>query len=67
MEDRWLSASEMAIYWGVTPDSVYRWIDSKGMPGHTADRKLSREEIDDWVESSGANDREQNELETELG
>lgn len=30
MEDHWLSVSEIAIYLGITPDSVYRWIDSKG-------------------------------------
>jgi len=60
MEDRWLSVSEIAAYLGITPDSVYRWIDSKGMPAHRLGRlwKFCREEIDEWVKSGGADERE---------
>jgi excisionase family DNA binding protein len=63
MEDRWLSVSEIAIYLGITPDSVYRWIDRKGMPAHRLGRlwKFRKEEVDEWVRSGGANERnEQN-------
>ena len=34
MNDRWLSADEIASYLGVTKDTVYTWVTSKGMPGH---------------------------------
>jgi excisionase family DNA binding protein len=30
----WVSADVVAAHIGVTKDSVYRWIDSKGLPAH---------------------------------
>lgn len=62
MEDRWLSVNEIAAYLGITPDSVYRWIESKGMPAHRLGRlwKFRKEEIDEWVKSGGADEREPN-------
>ncbi len=59
MEDRWLSVSEIAVYLGITPDSVYRWIDSKGMPAHRLGRrwKFRRADVDQWVVSGMANER----------
>ena len=38
MSDRWLSADEIASYLGVTKDTVYTWVTSKGMPGHKVGR-----------------------------
>ena len=63
MEDRWLSVDEIAAYLGITRDSVYRWIDSKNMPAHRVGRrwKFRKEEIDEWVKSGGADDRESEE------
>ena len=60
MEDRWLSVEEIATYLGITRDSVYRWVDNKSMPGHRVGRrwKFRREEVDEWVRSGGADDRE---------
>lgn len=60
MEDRWLSVVEIAAYLGVTRDSVYRWVDNKNMPGHRVGRrwKFRKEEVDEWVRSGGADDRE---------
>jgi len=59
MEDRWLSVSEIATYLGITPDSVYRWIEGRSMPAHRVGRrwKFRKEEIDDWVKSGGADER----------
>ncbi|HPP75497.1 MAG TPA: helix-turn-helix domain-containing protein, partial [Armatimonadota bacterium] len=47
MKDRWLSVEEIATYLGVTRDSVYRWVDSKKMPGHRVGRrwKFRQEEV----------------------
>jgi excisionase family DNA binding protein len=56
MSDRWLSADEIASYLGVTKDTVYTWVTSKGMPGHKVGRfwKFKREEVDAWVRDGGA-------------
>ena len=56
MSDRWLSADEIASYLGVTKDTVYTWVTSKGMPGHKVGRfwKFKREEVDTWVRDGGA-------------
>jgi excisionase family DNA binding protein len=56
MDDRWLSVDEIAEYLGVSKDTVYTWVSSKGMPGHRVGRfwKFKKEEIDDWVRVGGA-------------
>jgi len=59
MSDRWLSVDEISDYVGVSKDTVYAWISTKGMPAHRVGRlwKFKREEVDDWVKSGGAADR----------
>ena len=56
MDDRWLSVEEIAEHLGVSKDTVYSWISSKGMPGHRVGRFLNfkKEEIDDWVRAGEA-------------
>jgi excisionase family DNA binding protein len=56
MDDRWLSVEEIAEHLGVSKDTVYSWVSSKGMPGHRVGRfwKFKKEEIDDWVRAGGA-------------
>ena len=56
MDDRWLSVDEIADYLGVSKDTVYTWVSSKGMPGHRVGRfwKFKKAEIDDWVRAGGA-------------
>ena len=58
--DRWLSVEEIANHLGVKRDTVYKWIDRKRMPAHKVGRlwKFRRDEIDEWVRSGGADDRE---------
>lgn len=55
-EDRWLSVEEIAVYLGVKRDTVYKWIDRKGMPGHKVGSlwKFRRDEVDAWVISGKA-------------
>ena len=57
-EDRWLSVDEIAAYLGVVRESVYRWVVSRGMPGHKVGRhwKFRKDEVDEWVRSGGASD-----------
>lgn len=56
MQDRWLSVDEIGIYLGVKRDTVYKWINEKGMPAHRIGRlwKFKKEDIDIWVKSKGA-------------
>jgi excisionase family DNA binding protein len=56
MEDRWLSVDEIAAYLGIKRDTVYKWMNSKRMPGHKVGRlwKFRKEEVNEWVRSGGA-------------
>jgi excisionase family DNA binding protein len=59
--DRWLSVDDIAAYLGIKRDTVYRWISERNMPEHKIGRlwKFRKEEIDEWVKSSGAGDQRQ--------
>jgi excisionase family DNA binding protein len=56
MEDRWLSVDEIIAYLGVSRDTVYAWIASRGMPAQRVGRlwKFKRDEVDGWVREGGA-------------
>ena len=55
MEDRWLSVDEIAGYLGVRRDTIYRWINHKGIPAHKVGRlwKFKKDEVDEWVHGGG--------------
>lgn len=52
-DTRWLSVADVADHLGVARDTVYRWIDTKGMPAHRVGRfwKFQLPEVDAWVKS----------------
>ena len=56
MEDRWQSVDEIAEYLGVSKDTVYSWVTTKGMPGHKVGRfwKFKRADVDEWIRAGGA-------------
>ncbi len=58
MDDRWLAVDEISVYLGVSKDTVYTWISTRGMPAHRVGRlwKFKRDEVDHWVKSGGATD-----------
>ena len=60
MDDRWLSVEEISEYLGVSKDTIYTWIDAKGLPAHRLGRlwKFKRDEVDAWIKSGGASDRQ---------
>jgi len=53
MENRWLSVEEIASYLGVSRDTVYRWIERRGLPASKVGRfwKFKLQEVDTWVKS----------------
>jgi excisionase family DNA binding protein len=52
----WVSVDDVAKHLGVAKDSVYRWIETRGVPAHKIGRlwKFRLSEIDGWVEADGA-------------
>lgn len=57
-DERWLSVEEIADHLGVTKDSVYRWIEKRGLPAHKVGKlwKFKRDQVDAWVRSGQARD-----------
>jgi excisionase family DNA binding protein len=57
-EDRWLSVEEIAEHVGVTKDSIYRWIERRGLPAHKVGKlwKFKKDEVDEWVRTGHARD-----------
>ena len=56
MAEAWASVDEVAKHLGVTKDSIYRWIEHKGLPAHKIGRlwKCKLSEVDAWVRTRGA-------------
>jgi len=54
-DDRWLSVDEIATHLGVKRDTIYKWIERKGMPAHKVGRlwKFRKDDVDGWVRSAG--------------
>jgi excisionase family DNA binding protein len=57
MTEPWVSVDEIAKHLGVAKDSIYRWIDRRGLPAHRVGRlwKFKVSVVDDWVRAGGAN------------
>ena len=51
---------QIAEHLGVTRDSIYRWIDRKGLPAHRVGRlwKFKVTEVDEWVRAGGADEEQ---------
>lgn len=58
MAESWVSVDDVASHLGVARDSVYRWVESKGLPAHRVGRlfRFKLSEVDDWVRAGGADD-----------
>lgn len=58
MSEPWVSVDEVSTHLGVAKDTIYRWIDSRGLPAHRVGRlwKFKLSEVDAWVERGGAGD-----------
>lgn len=49
--ERWVGVEDVAAHLRVAKDSVYRWIEEKGLPAHRIGRlfRFKLSEIDEWV------------------
>ena len=56
MSDRWLSVEEIAVYLGVSKDTIYAWIAKRNLPAQRIGRfwKFKTDDVDEWVRSGGA-------------
>ena len=54
--ERWVSVDEVAAHVGVRKDSIYRWIESRGLPATKIGKlwKLKLSEVDAWMSAGGA-------------
>ena len=55
----WTSVDDIARHLGVARDSIYRWIERRGLPAHRIGRhwKFKVSEVDQWVRTGGASDQ----------
>lgn len=55
-QEAWASVDDVAEHLGIAKDTVYRWIESKGMPAHKVGRlwKFKLSQVDEWIEAGGA-------------
>lgn len=61
MTEPWVSVEDVARHLGVAKDSVYRWIEARGLPAHRIGRlwKFKLSEIDAWVRGGGADEAQE--------
>jgi excisionase family DNA binding protein len=55
-----VSVEDVATHVGVAKDTVYRWIETRTLPGHRVGRlwKFKLSEVDDWVRAGHAAEAE---------
>ena len=55
MIEPWVSVDDLARHLGVAKDSVYRWIERKGLPAQKVGKlwKFKLTEVDEWVRAGG--------------
>ena len=56
MTESWVSVDEVAKHLDVAKDSIYRWIEARGLPAQKIGRlwKFKLSEVDEWVRAKGA-------------
>lgn len=54
--DRWLSVQEIALYLGVSKETIYRWLYSNKIPSIKIGKqwKFKTSDVDKWVRSGEA-------------
>ena len=56
VQERWVGVEDVASHLSVNKDSIYRWIEGKGLPAHRVGRlfRFRLSEIDEWIRAGGA-------------
>lgn len=56
MSEPWVAVGDVALHLGVARDTIYRWIEARGLPAHRVGRlwKFKLSEVDAWVGGGGA-------------
>jgi excisionase family DNA binding protein len=64
--ESWVSVDVVANHVGIAKNTVYRWIESKGLPAHRIGRlwKFKLSEMDEWVRAGGADTNESRSIES---
>lgn len=59
--EKWRPMSTVMEYLGVSRETILQWIEKKGMPAHKVGRqwKFKISEIDEWIRSGAASDKEE--------
>jgi excisionase family DNA binding protein len=60
MTEPWSSVDDVSKHLGVAQDSIYRWIEARGLPAHRMGRlwKFKLSEVDAWVRTGGTDSDE---------
>ena len=55
-DDCWWTAEDVGRYLQVSSDTIYRWIEKKGMPAKRIGKKwlFKKAEIDAWINTTGS-------------
>ena len=58
MSEPWVKVEEIACHLGVAKDTVYRWVQTRGLPAHRVGRlwKFKVSDVDAWVREGKAAD-----------
>lgn len=56
MTERWYSVDEIAAHLGIGRETIYRWIEQKGLPAHRIGKfwKFKVSEVDEWARTGAA-------------
>lgn len=52
-DENWIGIQEVAMYMGVTTDTVRNWIKKTNIPAHKVGKlwRFKKSELDEWVKS----------------
>ena len=69
MSEPWVKVEEVASHLGVAKDTVYRWVQSRGLPAHRVGRlwKFKVSDVDAWVRDGKAAEPESDQLPQQQG
>lgn len=58
MSEPWVKVEEVASHLGIAKDTVYRWVQTRGLPAHRVGRllKFKVSDVDSWVRAGKASD-----------